>query len=263
MSQATLLASAALTVLTAAVYLYLGRLVNRRPLDGAAKRAIWAFAAWWVGLGLVTLADSTALLLAASGIATVPVHVTVTHVTVAGLTVGLAGLLYYLLYVYTGNEGVAWPVAAFYAVFYVVTMYYLNATQAAGVTVSDWSVSVDYAQRSGGVLLSLILGMLILPILFAAIGYGSLFFQVESRSQRFRVGMVSGAFIVWFGSALLAQVTGFNEAAYWPVASQVIALLAPLAIILAFNPPSWLKNRLDVESFTRPPGEPRQRGSNV
>lgn len=267
---ATLAIDAGLALATSALYAYVGRLTLSRPAgEPDGRLAIRLFAVWWFGLAVVTVVGAGRALLAAAGILDLPLHTALGFGALLPLVAALWGLLYYLLYIYTGNRRFFWPVTVAHAAILVYFTYLTLWLRPTGVVVSDWSVTTSNANELAGPALGFALFLILGPVLIAALGYGSLIFRTTDPTTRYRVGMVSGAFLLWFGSAGLAVATGLGLPVeqggwyWWPLAARAIGLFSTLLILGAYRPPGFVQRRLGVAPVPRtdPPRGPGDLGA--
>lgn len=236
------------------IYLATGYSTSRRRLEGHAGWAARAFTIWWVGLAGVTFAGALTTTLALTGGLSVNVYVTLTHLNLLLLCLALWGLLYYLVFVYTGDHRWMAPLAAFYIGFYGLLVYFVTAGEPNHVVTDGWSASLEYGQPHGTAFVLAIVGLLVGPQMIAAIAYFMLYFRVTDRTQRVRISVTSLAIFVWFGSSLVASVGGFGESTWWAIASRFVALCAALAIWGAFSPPEWMRARWNLRAYADDPG---------
>jgi len=249
MVEPRLLADAAFSFATAALYGYVARIVRKRNVyDPDSNRANLSFVIWWYALAALTLLGSARSFLGSVGVLDLPVHETISLLTIVPLVAALGGLLYYLLYIHTGRAGILRPLIVAHVALYVFYLYVSVWLQPTGVRVETWNVSLDSSRELTGPLLGFTLFTILGPVLIAAIGYFTLFFRTHDRTTRYRIAVVSGAFVVWFGSALFAAVTQVGDASWWPIVSRLIALAATLALVTAYRPPAWLQERLGIRS---------------
>jgi hypothetical protein len=249
MAQETLLLDALFQVVTGVVYAYVGRVTARRRVEGEGKLAADLFALWWYALGAITASGAITRVLAWSGVRDVGIFAAVTHVSLLVLCVALWALLYYLVYLFTGNRRWLVPLSAFYVVYYLAMLYYVVLRQPIGVTVTDWAVKLEYANPAPVVSTAVIVLLLIVPPLVGAAGYARLFWRVTEPTQRYRIGMVSFTLLGWFGSALGAYGTGISTDPWWQAVSRLIGLAAALLIYAAYRPPGWVQRRWGVRSI--------------
>jgi hypothetical protein len=256
----TLVLNGTIGLATAAVFGYVGRIMLRREVHGQDPRlALRLFATWWFSLALLTTMGSLAMFLAAAGIDSLAVHFPLALLGTAPLTVALWSLLYYLIYIYTGNRRLLYPLTVAYAGVFVWFVYVVFWLDPIGVDVGTWSVSLKYAREAeltsylGGILAAVLLG----PILLAALLYATLFFRAQDRGARYRVALVSGAFLMWFGSAGLASFVKIGgetlaSLSWWPPVGRIIGLVATMLVLAAYKPPRVVQRLFGVEDVTRP-----------
>lgn len=248
MTAVTLGFDAAFALATAMLYTFVGALTLRREAsDADGHRALRLFALWWFGLATVTLVGAVRSTLGALGILDLPVHLALTYLTIPPLVALLAGLLYYLLYIHTGNARLLGPVLLYHAVLLVVVVYLVVWQEPLFVQANAWNVTTENARELSGPLVALAIAALLGPVLMASIAYGSLYFRAHERTARYRIATVAGAFTLWFGSSAVAAITGFNEWYWWPVASRVVALVSTVIILLAYKPPRAFREKYGIE----------------
>ena len=81
-------------------------------VSGASRRANLAFAAWWVGLGLLyLLAPLYTLPPKLFGFEDLALSVTILNVIFLLLIGAVWGLVYYLAFLYTGDSRAFWPIS--------------------------------------------------------------------------------------------------------------------------------------------------------
>jgi hypothetical protein len=170
-------------------------------------------------------------------------------VNALALCIALWGLLYYLFYLFTGNSRYFGPLLVFYAVYYVLLIYYITASVPNNVEVGRWRAAVVYSQPLRGPFFVIIIALLLLPQVLGGLAYFTVFFRVTETTQRYRVLLVSWSIIIWFLSPLLALIGGVGETDAWQVLSRLIGLAAGLTILAAYLPPRWVKLRLGVLSI--------------
>lgn len=245
----TLLLDATLVLATAAIYAYVGVVTWRRRVGGEAQLASDLFATWWFALAATTAAGVATRMLGWAGVTDLALYLAVSQVTLLGLCIALWGLLYYLLYLFSGNRKLIVPVSLFYIGFYAWLVYLTASRAPTGVNVEEWKVTLTYATSvSSGVTATFIL-LLILPPLLGAIAYARLFFRVEDRTQRYRIGLVSFTIVAWFGTTLAVYFLQIGPSFGWQVASRLIGLAAAYLIYAAYRPPGWVRARWGVRSI--------------
>lgn len=241
----------AVQLLTAALYLWVGRIVLDRQLRGDARSANRLFAVWWISLGAlyVTLPGYTLLyrFLGSQDLA-----LAVTYINAILLLIVLAawGLINYLLYLYTGKT--TWWVASsvFYGALALAFLYLIAWLDPIGFSATG---SIVYARESPlGPSIAIGLAFSV-PILLAALAYGSLLFRVQDPLPRYRIALVAGGFLLQFGwsatSSALQLSRKYPDSIGLALFGNAIAILAAVAILLAFRPPPAVRRRLDAATL--------------
>lgn len=245
-----LLANAAVSLATACIYAYVGRLMWNRRVAGGAKLASQLFGVWWLSLGFVSLASAVLLIPAWLGTPNLALTVTVVYVLMIVICLAMWGLLYYLLYVYTGSSKWLWPLSAFYAVAAFGLVYLITWMEPIAVTTGNFALSIDYERRLTGWPVTLISVAFSGPALAAAIAYGSLYLRATGRTERFRIALVSSAFVVWFGwsitSGVLQLATKYPDSLPLLVVGRAVGLIGPLLVLLAYRPPGPIRRRFRI-----------------
>lgn len=240
----------ALSAATAATYAYVGRLVARRSPQGVSA-PLHAFTLWWAGLALFTMIGALRDTLALLGVLDRDLLKTATHISLPALVLGLWGLFYYLSYIFMGGKRLFWPSVSLYAGVYVIFVYIVVVLEPAGIIARTWDVRIDYATTLAPWVNVILVAVLIVPILVAVLAYASLFFRLERGEQRLRVGVVSLAFLAWFGGSLFAALLGLAELEWWGLGGRLLALLSASLVAFAYRLPN------------RPRELPRQRAIEV
>lgn len=248
-----LIVNAAISLLSAAIYGYVGRIVWSRPVpDEDARFACHMFAVWWISFAALLGVSSAITLLAAFQGPSLALMITYLYVAILVIVVALWALLYYLVYVYTGNRRWFAPITAGYVVLALVLVYAIAWLNPVSVSTSGLGLSLDY-ERELPRAATIILGLAISgPALAAAVLYGSLYFQATGRTEKFRIGLVSGSFVLWFGWSVLSTALQLNQRYPDSVALQVvgrtIGVLAAVVVLMAYRPPAFLRRRWHVRA---------------
>lgn len=254
MVQPTLMFGAALSILSAFIYFYVGRVLSRRRVANPDARLAWTlFVVWWYALASSTLIGAVLSMLGAFSIAGLPLFVTLTQVNLLAICIALFGLMYYLIYLFTGSQRLLVPLIVFYIAYYILVIYYVQARMPVGVSIGRWSATLRYELPPEGSLFIFVLVLLIFPQVIGSLAYFTLYFRVKTTTQRYRILLVSWSILIWFMSAFLASIAGLSEQDWWQVTSRLIALSASLAILLAYNPSPWIRRRLGVTSIVEEP----------
>lgn len=215
----TLLAGALLTLAAGLAYLAAGiRLSRQAPRKG---HAIALFSLFWFALGFYGIADGLWSLAVPLANPPVALGITILHLKTLIGCAGFLGLVYYLLYLYTGNRRILLPLVLFYALVYVLVLYSYIARHPIGQETQTWRSGLVYA-NDGGLLDTLAVIALFLPPLLASIAYARLATKVQTPQQRRRVLAISASLAVFFGS-LLAGWLGM-AGTWWPLAEKILAV---------------------------------------
>jgi len=250
MIQPTLLFGATFAFLSAGIYFYVGRVLSRRRQTSSGSGMAWLmFVVWWYALALATFSGGVLSLLGAFGIIGLPLFTTITIINLLTTCVALLGLMFYLLYLYTGKSSLIWPLGIFYFFFYGLVVYIIESSDPVGVTVNRWNTSLEYQNEIQGPLLLIALLLLVFPQIIGSLAYFMLFFQVKAKTQKYRILLVSWSIIIWFTSSFLAGISGLSQEDWWQVVSRLIGLGAALSILFAYQPPSWIKRRFGVAAI--------------
>lgn len=250
MNQPTLLFGATLAALSAGVYFFVGRMLSRRHQASPEAGTAWhMFIVWWYGLAASSMSTAVLNLLGAFGITSLPLFTTFTLMNLFLICVALCGLMFYLLYLFTGNPRLLVSLAGFYFVYYFFLVYYIQARMPVGVMVERWRAVLEYQNQIQGPLFLVALLLLVFPQILGSLAYFMLYFQVKTVTQKYRVLLVSWSIIIWFLSTLLASLSGLAEQDWWQIVSRLIGLSASLVILMAYQPPSWVKRRFGVTAI--------------
>ena len=250
MIQPTLLFGAILTILSAVIYYYVGTVLSRRRSSTLDTRLAWRlFVVWWYALAASTFSGAVLSLLGAFGIVGLPLFITITIMNLLSTCVALYGLMYYLLYLFTGNRKLIGPLSVFYIAYYAFLVYYIQASEPMSVNVGRWNATLAYQNQIQGPLFLIALSLLVFPQIIGSLAYFTLYFRVQTATQKYRILLVSWSILIWFLSAFLASISGLSQYDWWQVVSRLIGLGASLAIMLAYQPPLWIKRYFSVTSI--------------
>ena len=254
MIQPTLLFGAALSILSASIYYYVGRVLSRRHVASLDARLAWTlFVIWWYALATSTLIGALLTLLGALRMIALPLFITLTEFNLLALCIGLYGLMYYLLYLFTGSRRLLVPLTLFYIGYYILVIYFVQSRNPVDVSVGRWNATLQYEKAAEGPLFLVALLLLIFPQVIGSLAYFTLYFRVKTSTQKYRIILVSWSIIIWFMSGFLASISGLGQQDWWQIVSRLIALSASLAILLAYDPLPWIRRRLGVSSIAEEP----------
>lgn len=246
----TLLLGTLFSIVSAGIYFYVGRSLSQRHVVSPDARLAWIlFVVWWYAFAGTSLANAILNLLGAIGLTSLPLFLTFTQLEILAACVALYGLMYYLVYIFTGNKKVLAPLTIAYITYYVLFMYYLNVSVPVSVSIGRWSVGVHYQQQPTGPFFTLMAIMLVFPQIIGSLAYFTLYFRVKEATQKYRVALVSWSIIIWFLSSFIASISGLSQYDWWQILSRLIGLGATLTILMAYQPINWIKNHLGVSSI--------------
>ncbi len=254
MIESTLLIGSLFSVVDAGIYAYTGWRLSERKIKSAESSLAWRlFTVWWYGIAVTTFINGILSLLGGIAEISLPLFVSITYINILIICIALWGLLYYLIYLFTGNPRTFLPLTVFYILYYALLTYYITASGPSNVQVNRWNVALSYRSPLNGPLFVLVLLLLILPQMIGSLAYFTLYFRVKEATQRYRILLVSLSIFVWFGSALAASATGFSQQDDWQIVSRVIGLAAALTALLAYMPPKWLRQRYGITAIHEEP----------
>lgn len=249
--QFTLLLSTFLTLIAAGTYAYVGWWLNKRVISSQEARLAWnSFTIWWYALAVTTLIRGIQNLLGAFGITDLVLFVTTSYVNLLVTCVALWGLLYYLIYLFTGNSRSLTPLTIFYMIYYILLVYFITASIPDHIQVNRWNATLAYRTPMTGPFFGIVVALLLLPQIIGGFAYFTLYFRVVDVTQKYRILLVSWSIIVWFLSPLAALIGKVAELDWWQLMSRLIGLGAALAILMAYLPPRWLKQRYGIISLS-------------
>jgi len=254
-TQPTLLFSGLFACASAGIYGYVGWRLQRRILSSAEARRAWQlFIIWWYGLAVTSLSGGLMSLGGALGLTSLLIFMALSQLGILFICVALWGLLYYLIYLFTGNRRVLVPLSIAYIACYCVIVYYIIISDPYQVELGRWNVNLVYNNPPTGPLIILTAIMLIFPPIIGSVAYFLLFFKIEDSTQKYRILLVSGSIFFWFGSILAAAVAGVGKEDWWQIVSRLIGLIPAFGVLLAYLPPRKLKRRYSLISVDDEPG---------
>jgi hypothetical protein len=246
----TLILSAVLSALTGVLYAYVGVRLGRRKVSPDARPAQWLFVLWWYALAVVTFLSSVDIVLYLSGNLPIWAYQTVVQVAILLLMAGLGGLMYYLVYLYTGNNRF-WALLLVYYILFFIVFEALLAWYGTPRSISDdgWRL-VSLPKPETQTAVSLAFGLLLIgPQMGAAVAYALLYRRAVDATQRYRIALVAGSIFIWFGSGMVATAGNIQTHLWWQVSSQVLAALAAIVILIAYLPPRPWRTRWGLRSI--------------
>lgn len=250
MSTLTLGLSATASFLTALLYLYVGGVLRRRTVSGDARLANNMFVVWWQTIGGLGLVGVMILLLYMADSLPLWLYRTYVIAVLMGLFVALWGLQFYLVYLYTGSKRSFIPLGIFYAFLFLGTLaliQYLGAPER--IVDNGWALETEPEAQLGPGFGFIFTVLIVGPQLVAAGAYLRLFWKTDDRTQRYRIALITGSILVWFGSGVIAAGAQVSDALSYQLFSRLTSILGALVILAAYRPPGFVKRKLGVRSI--------------
>lgn len=250
MTTTTLTLAALGSLATALLYLYVGQVLRHRKVSEPARLANNMFVLWWQALGGIGLLGVGMQLLYMAG--RLEIWMYQAYVTFALLVIFLAlwGLQFYLVFLYTGSRRSFLMLGAFYGLMFVATLALIEYVgPPERITDNGWQLRTEPRADFG---LAFSLGFAILlvgPALATAIAYARLYRKTDDRTQKYRIAMVTGAIIVWFGSSLVGSAAQLTTSLWWQLFSRIVGVAGAIVILMAYKPPRAVRERYGIEGI--------------
>jgi len=245
----TLFVGMLVRVVTAIIFGALALTVDRRRVHPAARPANTMFALWWWAIGLQQLLTAVRTGLWSLGLP-LSLHVGLSLVSTAALLMGLAGLLYYLIYLYTGRALLLWPLIGAYAASFVWWFGRFAALEPIDVVLDDLTIRFVFGAPPSQELLLGALAFLVGPQLLACVAIVVLAFRLPASAARVRLTVVAVGVVLWFGSSVAVMFIGV-DGIVWDVVRLFAAPLVGVSVLLAYAPPPWLARHLPADAPSR------------
>ena len=244
-----------LVSLTAFVFLiWVGWAVGRRPASTpGARLAGSTFAAWWYALAASSAVSGIGAVATALGDPPVSLLTGLQFLNVAAICMGLAGLLYYLVFLYSGRSGHFWPLAIAYSLFAAGLVRAMVGWGPVAVVATRYDASVVYADPGSEASVLVLLLVLVGPQLLASLALFLLATRLPHSASRVRLLVVAAAIFAWFGSVFAGEAVGLSGNDAWEVLQLWIPVLVGASVLLVHRPPSWLEKRMPPELPANPP----------
>lgn len=250
----TLLVSAAASVVAAGLYLYLARVLHRRQVSPQSRLAKNLFALFWFLLGALSLLGVLQIALYRAGQLPIWLYSTLGQLGLMVLFGALWALQAYLTYLYSGSKRWLVPLGAFYLALYVCFVGLIQLIGPPDSLIDDgWRLQTEpEVHFARGITVAFIL-LLLGPQLAGAIAYARLYRKVTDPTQRYRIAMLTGSILVWFGTSAVVGAASDPDSAgdnlAWQVVSRLLSIAAPLVILAAYRPPAWIRRRYGIRSL--------------
>lgn len=254
MTAASLAVASVLDAGVTALFALIGWRLSQRRVSDHARLASALFATWWYSLAVISATAFVRHAMAATATVDLVLVQTLGYVSLIAICTALWGLLYYLVYLFTGWRAVIYPITVFYVAFYLALLYVTVALGSPTVVTHTWTVDVVYERPPDPVLVTSLLVLVLAPHIVGAIAYGTLFFRLEDPTARWRVAIVAMSIVVWFGTSYVAASLGASPAGTWPLLKRLLDTLSALCILLAYLPPWFVRQRWGVKGIDDPSG---------
>ncbi len=218
--------------------------LQRRVRDHAVRFANVLFALWWLGLGVSNFVSGLRVILVSIDMP-LTVLIGLSFVSSAAVAVGLAGLLYYLIFLFTGRSVFLWPLLVFYAGFCGWIIHSHARWQPIGVDVGAWSTSFIHAQPYSDAYRLSVLAALVAPQLIAVLLLIALAARLPRSAARVRMFVVALSVTTYIGNSFAASL--YPDDTGWLLVGEIVPVVVGLAVLFAYRPPSWLPWRLPPE----------------
>lgn len=228
----TVLAASAFALGGAFLYAAVGLRVAAR---GASRLPLRLFALFWTGMAAYALLDAAWALAVASLDVPLAASLVVLHLKIIAAVTAFAGLVAYLLAIYSGRERVTWVVLGAYLLVFVVVTYFYVWRGPVDHHLTTWGASLDYA-RPGGLFQQAVVVLLFVPPALSAVAYAFLLRVVHEPRARLRVAATSAALVILFAGLTLGWLNG--KWPWWGLAEKVLAVTAALVVLWTMREPA-------------------------
>lgn len=245
---ATLAAGSALALASAAVFAYVGWRLRRRPVEGDHATAWHLFLLWWFATAAEFATSGAISLLAGVGWIDHVGYATVIYLNLALLAAAIFGLMYYLLYLFTGSPRVAYVLVPVYLFYWGLLTYMVTWMDPAGIGVGSWRAFLTFDRIIGPEFRGLSAALGRWAPIAGALAYLSLLGAADQTTKRYRIVLVAASVLAWAVSQEIASNVRLAPD-WWTVANRLAVLAAAAAMFLAYLPPRWVRDRLNVGSI--------------
>lgn len=242
----------ALGGIAAVTYLLVAIVQGRRRVSSEGRMARNGFVFWWGGLALLGIYGVISALFLDPESFTLTGYRVLLYTFIPIIFIALAGLVYYLLYLYTGKRDLYKVVAIAYALLTVAFVLFVELQDPfVGPDPDTGEIGLQYEAEApawAGLLFSIVL---VLPPFASAVAYVALLFQTKDRTVRYRILMVGGGIALWMGFSLLGSLgrfaSGVEEQSFISqLVGQLLGLLSAVMVLLAYYPPPALRRALEL-----------------
>lgn len=262
MASAVYVVPVATNVVAAGVALAVGlRLAGHAP-DGDAGRAVRRFAAWWIGLAVFIGVNQLASTLGLLGLDAPVLYAALVYTSYVALAAALWGLVSYVLFLFTGRQGLFAAATAVYAAQLIAVLVWIASLGPRGILLTEGGTQTDFARQPSpgeGAVFAL---FLLLPPIAASVAFFTLRFRTTDPTARYRATAMGVGIFVWFVATILIT-SGGKPTPATTIGGPLLGTLCMLYILSAFFPPRWLQAR-GVQPFgLKPPSRPVTRNEEL
>lgn len=253
MQAVTLYVSAALALATSAGFAAVGFLVARPRSRSPTMLASAAFAAFWHSAAIVSASQGLRLLAAALGWDSMALIVALESLSTPFYCLAAACLLYYVLFLFTGRQAYATPIAIYYLALLPLMRYHVARADPIGYVVTEWQVNYVYAQPLEWWGYSLTLALVVTPILAAVCTYATLIVRVPDAATRYRAVCVTIGLGLWVSIEALSFASGLAATTPGEILRRSIGIAAAAVVVAGYLPPAFARRRWGAAAFLKAP----------
>jgi hypothetical protein len=237
---------AILELVTAAFFCMLGwHLTTRFPTSPRGAPAMRGFSAYWLCQGLAALLRSGVTLAAAAGVDVSRGELHTTVLLAHGLVLaGIAGFLFYVVYIFVGRAGAAWTALLVYLAF-GAGQWWLMATGDVEAAPTTFGVPFYVNAQNSVFPPQLAFVLALLPFVAGTVGFFYMGVSTKRTYTKFRATLVGSALLFW----ALASAAGYalRIGGLLQLTPELVALIVAVAVYLAYFPPGavtrWIERR--------------------
>jgi hypothetical protein len=234
----------AVTGVVAAFYLVIGYRLSQRRVSPGSRLATGQLAMWWGGLGADLAVGAAELVVALAGGLTFATAMSFYLVTIIVIVAALWGLTGFLVYVYTGHYHLVW-VCTIYIAFYVTFLFWFFSESPYAIAIEAGSVVWQYSGTPNLVVELVLVLLLLVPEIAAAGLYLSLLRRTRDPAPRYRIALVGGGILLWFGIDILLP----GSTVPWVIVRTGLLVIPALMSFSAYYPPAWARRRYGVTAI--------------
>ncbi len=245
-----------LETLCAGLFVSIGALLLGRKTGGDYRKPIMMFSMWWIILGIDRVIE-VAVRILNHDYGIYSLNVPLYYVFWAIAPLGIYGLLYYTIFLFSGRNRLAVPLGLFYLAITVIALATIAASGAYVADANDVNLGVQvnqpgniaYLRPLSYAFIAAVLSALILPQIAVCIALYSIYPKMSQPTQKFRLAMIATAMLLFFGSTFVATLTGRIVGADWETLSKSIYLASAVIVYAAYSPPRLLREKYGLVSI--------------